>query len=356
MSIGETLARAREAAGLTIAEVSHRTRIREAIIRDIEQDNYSECGGDFYARGNIRSLARAAGIDPEPLIDEYDEAYREPDTLTDVMELITASRAAPAAAPPPERGRPPLPPYRPGFGAHGRAEQPRLPGGPWLAVVGAVIVLALGGIGFTLLSSSSQPGPVAAGARSHPGSRPPSLQGSGTRARQSTSPAPSPAPTPSPSPSASPRAAAQPLAPASASAFGTGGPGTGDNAELAQMAIDGSKGTAWHSDWYTSPAFGNLYPGTGLLLDMGHPVTVTAAKIALGGGAGADLQLRIGQAPSLGSLPAVARAQNAGGTVQLQPGHPAHGRYVLIWFTRLPPDPAGTFQASVQNVSLTGSG
>jgi hypothetical protein len=33
---------------------------------------------------------------------------------------------------------------------------------------------------------------------------------------------------------------------------------------------------------------------------------------------------------------------------------PAHGRYVLIWFTRLPPDPAGTFQASVHNVRLEG--
>jgi hypothetical protein len=33
---------------------------------------------------------------------------------------------------------------------------------------------------------------------------------------------------------------------------------------------------------------------------------------------------------------------------------PAHGRYVLIWFTRLPPDPAGTFQASVYNLRLEG--
>jgi hypothetical protein len=25
----------------------------------------------------------------------------------------------------------------------------------------------------------------------------------------------------------------------------------------------------WHADWYTTARFGNLYPGTGLLVDMG---------------------------------------------------------------------------------------
>jgi len=33
---------------------------------------------------------------------------------------------------------------------------------------------------------------------------------------------------------------------------------------------------------------------------------------------------------------------------------PARGRYVLIWFTRLPPDPSGTFRAEVWNVRLEG--
>ncbi len=48
MSIGETLADARRRAGLTITQVSRETRIRESIIRDIEQGDFSTCGGDFY--------------------------------------------------------------------------------------------------------------------------------------------------------------------------------------------------------------------------------------------------------------------------------------------------------------------
>ncbi len=75
MSIGGTLAEARRQAGLTITQVSQRTRIRESIIRGIEQGDFSTCGGDFYARGHIRSMATAVGIDSVPLIEEYDAEH-----------------------------------------------------------------------------------------------------------------------------------------------------------------------------------------------------------------------------------------------------------------------------------------
>jgi len=72
VSIGNALAEARRQAGLTVTQVSQRTCIRETIIRAIERTDFSACGGDFYARGHIRSIARAVGVDPEPLISEYD--------------------------------------------------------------------------------------------------------------------------------------------------------------------------------------------------------------------------------------------------------------------------------------------
>jgi cytoskeletal protein RodZ len=98
--IGEALAGARHQAGLTLAEVSQRTRIRETVIRRIEDDDYSACGGDFYARGNIRSIAKAVGADPEPLIHEYDEVHRAPGVLSAVSldELLTPAHG-PAQAP-----------------------------------------------------------------------------------------------------------------------------------------------------------------------------------------------------------------------------------------------------------------
>jgi transcriptional regulator with XRE-family HTH domain len=88
VSIGETLADGRRQAGLTVAQVSRQTRIRESIIRDIEQDDFSSCGGDFYARGHIRSIAGAVGVDPTALISAYDAEHGPPGAIraADVFE------------------------------------------------------------------------------------------------------------------------------------------------------------------------------------------------------------------------------------------------------------------------------
>lgn len=75
MSIGQALATARREAGLTIQDVGRATCIRETIIRGIERDDFELCGGNFYARGHIRSIGHAVGIDPQPLVDQYDEEH-----------------------------------------------------------------------------------------------------------------------------------------------------------------------------------------------------------------------------------------------------------------------------------------
>jgi cytoskeletal protein RodZ len=91
VSIGDALAAARREAGLTITQVSQRTCIRETIVRGIERGDYSACGGDFYARGHIRSIARAVGQDPDELVREYDatQAAPRPITAADVFQPFT---------------------------------------------------------------------------------------------------------------------------------------------------------------------------------------------------------------------------------------------------------------------------
>jgi hypothetical protein len=151
-------------------------------------------------------------------------------------------------------------------------------------------------------------------------------------------------------------AAAQVLTPAGVTAFGPLGESDGDNPELARLAIGGSPAAAWHTDWYTTAAFGNLKPGTGLLLDMGRPVTITSAQIMLGSATGAEFQLRAGSEPVLADLRPVAGATAAGGVVTMRPARPVKARYLLLWFTRLPPDASGTFEAVIYNVRLRGIG
>ena len=98
MSIGETLAAAREEAGLTVARVSELTCIRETIVRGIESDDFDLCGGHFYARGHIRSIATHIGVDPEPLVQQYDDEHGgSPRAASPVQSLDEKPISVPAA-------------------------------------------------------------------------------------------------------------------------------------------------------------------------------------------------------------------------------------------------------------------
>ncbi|HEV2798174.1 MAG TPA: helix-turn-helix domain-containing protein [Nocardioides sp.] len=73
--IGPELAAARTRLGLTVDQLAERTRIRPHVIEAVEVDDFEPCGGDFYARGHLRTLARVLGVDVTPLLASYDERY-----------------------------------------------------------------------------------------------------------------------------------------------------------------------------------------------------------------------------------------------------------------------------------------
>jgi hypothetical protein len=73
--IGPELAAARTRLGLSVDQLADRTRIRPHVIEAVEVDDFEPCGGDFYARGHLRTLARVLGIDVAPLLASYDERY-----------------------------------------------------------------------------------------------------------------------------------------------------------------------------------------------------------------------------------------------------------------------------------------
>ncbi len=75
--IGPELLAARTRLGLTVDQLAERTRIRPHVIESIEVDDFVPCGGDFYARGHLRTLARVLGIDVTPLLETYDERYAD---------------------------------------------------------------------------------------------------------------------------------------------------------------------------------------------------------------------------------------------------------------------------------------
>jgi cytoskeletal protein RodZ len=59
---------------MSIDDVVRITRVRGQLIRQIEHDDFSSCGGQTYARGHIRNIANAVGIDAAPLVAEFDRS------------------------------------------------------------------------------------------------------------------------------------------------------------------------------------------------------------------------------------------------------------------------------------------
>ncbi|MEU8588528.1 RodZ domain-containing protein [Streptomyces sp. NPDC048664] len=138
LSIGDALRQARIAAGLTVDDISHATRVRVAIVRAIEQNDFAPCGGDVYARGHLRTLARAVDLDPAPLLAQYARDHGKVPAPTPAAPLFEAERIRPDRR-----------------------------GPNWTAAMVAAIVVVIGFVGFTAIKGgdggSAAKSPVAKG-------------------------------------------------------------------------------------------------------------------------------------------------------------------------------------------------
>lgn len=134
----------------------------------------------------------------------------------------------------------------------------------------------------------------------------------------------------------------------------------GENDEEAPLVLDGDPSTQWTTLSYQGdPKFGGLKPGLGLVLDLGRPQEVR--RITLGvDGSGTDLQLRAaprnaGTAPSdPDAFRTIGRASNASGRTVVEPNRPVSTQYLLVWLTKLPPEPGGTFRGLVNEITVQG--
>jgi cytoskeleton protein RodZ len=94
MSEVSSLQQAREAAGLSVEQISSLTSIRTAVIKDLECNSVNLSGGIAYARGHIRTIARvlnaktgkAVIIDADLLVKEM-EAAQNLDNRTMMQQL-----------------------------------------------------------------------------------------------------------------------------------------------------------------------------------------------------------------------------------------------------------------------------
>jgi cytoskeletal protein RodZ len=67
MTIGSELQQAREQRGLTLVQISERTKIRVPVLRAIERDDFKQLPGGVIARGFVRLFAREVGLDADEI-------------------------------------------------------------------------------------------------------------------------------------------------------------------------------------------------------------------------------------------------------------------------------------------------
>ena len=79
MSLGSSITQARKSAGLSIEDLSASTNIRTALLKEIESDNFANCGGETYARGHIRNIAMKLGVDPLMYIAAFEDEQMHTD-------------------------------------------------------------------------------------------------------------------------------------------------------------------------------------------------------------------------------------------------------------------------------------
>ena len=75
MTLGQFMKGARESAGLSIDELASRVSIRIGLLIEMEKNNFIHCGGDTYAKGHLRNIAVHISVDPQTLIDLYNEEH-----------------------------------------------------------------------------------------------------------------------------------------------------------------------------------------------------------------------------------------------------------------------------------------
>jgi hypothetical protein len=127
-----------------------------------------------------------------------------------------------------------------------------------------------------------------------------------------------------------------------------------ENGEQARNATDADPASTWPTQVYFDP-LELQKAGVGLVLDVGPETDVGAVALELVGES-SDVSIQL-SAPDAATLPTsveafekVARVKEAGESVRLA-FDPRATRYVLVWFTRLPPVDGG-WQGGVREVEV----
>ncbi len=86
MSLGSVIRQARIDAGLSVDDLSERTSIRAGLLKEIESDDFTKCGGETYARGHLRNIAPHIKMDSQLLLELFEnEQSMQPRRIQEML-------------------------------------------------------------------------------------------------------------------------------------------------------------------------------------------------------------------------------------------------------------------------------
>jgi len=85
------ISKARIDARLSVEDLSAATNIRGALLRQMEANDFSQCGGETYARGHIRNIAQRLGVDPLIFLTVFEEEHMQADRS--MQDLLVETNA-----------------------------------------------------------------------------------------------------------------------------------------------------------------------------------------------------------------------------------------------------------------------
>lgn len=93
-SLGGVIRSTRENSGYSYSDLEQSTKIPKYILKDIEQDKFDSAGGNTYARGHIRTLAKFLKADSEKWLSRFEEQNSEIDRS--MSDLLIENNVTPA--------------------------------------------------------------------------------------------------------------------------------------------------------------------------------------------------------------------------------------------------------------------
>jgi cytoskeleton protein RodZ len=91
-TFGARLRVQREEQQIPLATIAEQTKIKLSLLEGLERDDLSRWPTGIFRRSYFRAYARAIGLEPDRMLNEFQAAYPDPDAEEDITSAMAQAR------------------------------------------------------------------------------------------------------------------------------------------------------------------------------------------------------------------------------------------------------------------------